>query len=88
MSYELIFHKNAEKGLKSLRSNKALLGKLARFFDQLSADPYSVSTKKLLAEWEGCYSYRAGSLRIIYEIDKEDHKIRMLEIGPRGDIYK
>jgi mRNA interferase RelE/StbE len=85
--YQLIFHKNAEKGLKSLRSHQTLLNKLIKFFDQLALDPYSVSAKKLLGEWEGCYSYRAGSIRVIYEIEKDKLIIYVLEIGPRGDIY-
>ena len=85
--YQLIFHKNAEKDLKSLRSHPALLRKLVKFFDQLAVDPFVVSAKKLLGEWEGCYSYRAGSIRVIYEIEKERLIIYVLEIGPRGDIY-
>ena len=85
--YLLIFHKNAEKGLKSLRNHQSLLNRLTKFFDQLAADPFSVSAKKLLGEWEGCYSYRAGSIRVIYEIEKNKLVIYVLEIGPRGDIY-
>ena len=77
--YRLIFHKNAEKGLKSLRSHQALLNKLTKFFDQLAIDPYSVSAKKLLGEWEGCHSYRIGSIRVICEIEKSKLMIYVLE---------
>ncbi|OGW83885.1 MAG: hypothetical protein A3C47_01550 [Omnitrophica bacterium RIFCSPHIGHO2_02_FULL_51_18] len=87
MAYELIFHKHAEKGFKELRHHKALTQKLIRFFDQLSLDPDSVSAKKLLGEWEGCYSYRAGSIRILYEINRPKRTIHVLDIGSRGGIY-
>ena len=87
MTYQLIFHKNAEKGLKSLRGRPALLKKMVRFFEELSIHPFGVSAKKLQGEWEGCFSYRAGPVRIIYEIRKDRLIVYILEIGPRGDIY-
>ena len=86
-AYRLIFHKDAEKGLKSLKSNAALTRRLVQFFDQLAIDPYSVSAKKLLGEWEGCFCYKAGPVRVIYEIRKEELIIYILEVGSRGDIY-
>ena len=87
MIYQLIFHKNAEKGLKAVQSRPSLLKKLARFFDELARDPFGVSAKKLHGEWEGCFSYRAGPIRVIYEIKKQKLTIYILEIGSRGDIY-
>ena len=87
MPYQLIFHKNAEKGLKALQSQPSLLKKLARFFEELARDPFGVSAKRLHGEWEGCFSYRAGPIRVIYEIKKQALMIHVLEIGSRGDIY-
>jgi mRNA interferase RelE/StbE len=87
LAYQVIFHKNAEKGLKSLRSHPALLKKLARLFDELAVHPHNISAKRLQGEWEGCFSYRAAWIRIIYEIENEKLIVYILEIGPRGDIY-
>ena len=87
MAYQIIFHKNAEKGLKALRNRPTLLKKLTHFFDELARDPFSVSAKRLKGEWEGCYSYRADPIRVIYEIHKDKLIVYILETGPRGDIY-
>ncbi len=87
MSYRLILHKKAKKGLKSLQSQPALVKKIAIFFDELARNPFAVSAKKLQGEWEGCFSYRAAWIRIIYEIQEEKLIVYILEIGPRGDIY-
>jgi mRNA interferase RelE/StbE len=85
--YQIIFHKNAEKGLKALRHRSSLLKKVLSFFDQLALDPFAVSAKKLQGEWEGCYSYRAGPIRVIYEIERNKLTVFVLEVGSRGDIY-
>ena len=87
MAYQLIFHKNAEKGLKALRSQPSLFKKLLHFFDELAHNPFGISAKKLKGEWEGCYSYRADPIRVIYEIRKEKLIVYVLETGPQGDIY-
>ena len=87
MAYQIIFHKNAEKGLKAIQNRPSLLKKLTLFFDRLTADPHSVSAKKLLGEWSGCYSYRADPIRVIYEIDGQFLKIYVLEIDFRGSVY-
>ena len=87
MAYQIIFHKNAEKGLKALQGRPVLLKKLARFFNEISLNPFGVSAKRLQGEWEGCYSYRAGPIRVIYEIEKDKLTIYVLEVGPRGNIY-
>ena len=87
MAFEIIFHRNAEKGLKALKSRPALMRRVMRFLDELASNPYTASAKKLLGEWEGCYSYHAGPIRVIYEIHKQTLKIYVLDIGPRGDIY-
>jgi len=31
---------------------------------------------------------RVGDLRVIYEINRKDSVLRVLKIGPRGDVYK
>jgi len=31
---------------------------------------------------------RVGDLRILYEVNEQDHSFRVREFGPRGDIYK
>jgi mRNA interferase RelE/StbE len=44
--------------------------------------------KRLLLEHEGRYSARRGPYRIIYEIDEDEHLVRVIAIGHRRDVYR
>jgi mRNA interferase RelE/StbE len=44
--------------------------------------------KRLSLELEGHWSARRGPYRIIYEIDQEEHLVRVVAIGHRRDIYR
>jgi len=37
---------------------------------------------------KGLYRYRLGRLRIIYQVVESELKVLVIEIGPRGSIYK
>lgn len=52
--------------------------------DRLTVDPYFNTVP--LSGWEGVYRIRSGDWRILYRI--LPGTIRILSIGPRGDIYK
>jgi mRNA interferase RelE/StbE len=87
LSYKVLLHKNAQKGLLALRNQPSLLKKIDVFFEALSSDPSAVQAKKLKGEWEGCYSYRTGVIRIIYEILNDKLIVYVLDVGPSGGIY-
>jgi mRNA-degrading endonuclease RelE of RelBE toxin-antitoxin system len=53
----------------------------------LLRDPYRVG-KKLQRELEGTYSARRGAFRITYEIDEEHHRVIVLRIEHRADVYR
>lgn len=38
-------------------------------------------------EWAGCYRYRVGNYRIIYQVDWNAEKLVVLKVGHRRDIY-
>lgn len=44
--------------------------------------------KPLMLEHEGRYSARRGPYRIIYEIDDDDHQVRVIAIGHRRNVYR
>jgi len=44
--------------------------------------------KKLAGKLENEYSYRLGSYRIIYQILQKKLIVIVLDVGPRGGIYK
>lgn len=43
--------------------------------------------KPLHGKKKGLYRYRIGNLRFIYEIDREERSIHVVQIDNRGDIY-
>ncbi len=44
--------------------------------------------KPLMLEHEGRLSARRGPYRIIYEIEDDDHVVRVVAIGDRRDVYR
>ena len=42
----------------------------------------------LQEELAGLFSYRVGSLRVIYTVDKEKKIVHVVAIGPRRSIYE
>ena len=37
--------------------------------------------------WGGCFKYRVGDYRIIYQIDRTTEKLIILKVGHRRDVY-
>lgn len=54
---------------------------------ELVADPRPDGCKKL-TDGDGEYRIRVGEYRVIYEIHEGKIRIQVLNLGPRGDIYK
>jgi len=38
-------------------------------------------------EWAGCFKYRIGDYRIIYQMDQPAEKLIVLKAGHRRDVY-
>ena len=39
-------------------------------------------------EWHGCFKYRVGDYRIIYQLDQLNNKLIVLKVGHRRDVYE
>jgi mRNA interferase RelE/StbE len=39
-------------------------------------------------EWAGCFRYRFGDYRIIYQLDWPEKRLIVLKIGHRRDVYR
>ena len=81
--YRLNIYKRLPKEIKKLPGKKQNLIKNA--LRNIKKKPYEA--KKLKGEYEGLYSYRVGSYRIVYEIDKRRGSITILDVEDRKDIY-
>ncbi|GAB3676836.1 type II toxin-antitoxin system RelE family toxin [Angustibacter aerolatus] len=53
----------------------------------LAENPYRVG-KPLLAPFEGLFSARRGTYRIVYEIQDASVIVRVVKIQHRGDAYR
>jgi mRNA interferase RelE/StbE len=55
--------------------------------DAIAENPRRLG-KRLMLEPEGRFSARRGPYRIIYEIEEDDHLVRVVAIGHRRDVYR
>ncbi len=46
------------------------------------------NVKPLTGELKGFYRLRIGEYRIVFNIFREGHTIAVVNIAPRGDVYK
>jgi mRNA interferase RelE/StbE len=38
-------------------------------------------------QWAGCYRYRLGDYRVIYQLERDEHLIVIVAVGHRRDVY-
>ena len=81
--YSLNIYKRLPKEIKKLPGKKQNLIKNA--LRNIKKNPYGA--KKLKGEYEGLYSYRVGSYRIVYEIERKRASVTILDVEDRKDIY-
>ena len=85
MKYEVILRKQPTKCLDKLDEKTKRL--FRRAFEGLEETPFEVSGP-LHGEFEGLRKVPVGNRRIVIFIDVTRKRVEVLEIGPRGDIYK
>ena len=60
-------------------------------FDYILESPFKhnnpTAIKRLHGKMDGYYRYRLGSIRFVYQVDRDKKLIKILEIDNRGDIY-
>lgn len=83
--FEIRFKKSVKKDLQKLSKTrqKQALDNIQR---NLAQDPYK--GKSLSGKFKGLYRWRAGSLRVIYEIQNKQLIVLVLKIGQRKDVYR
>lgn len=55
--------------------------------DAIAENPRRLG-KPLMFEHEGRFSARRGPYRIIYELEHQQHVVRVIAIGHRRDVYR
>lgn len=83
--YSLIITRSAEKELKAVPS-----GDLKRIVDRirsLAQQPRPPGSEKLSGDSER-YRIRQGDYRIVYSIDDIAHRVEIVKIGHRREVYR
>ena len=83
MDYEVFILRRAQKQLAGLP--KQNYSRIRDLLVALSANPRPSGCKKLTGR-EGWW-IRSGDYRVIYEIDDDQRRVTVLDIGHRKDVY-
>jgi mRNA-degrading endonuclease RelE of RelBE toxin-antitoxin system len=54
----------------------------------LVGNPHRVGKQLLLPPYEGTWSARRGTYRVLYEIDDEQRVVTVTAVEHRGDVYR
>jgi mRNA interferase RelE/StbE len=83
--YRVFWTKSAQKGLKKLDfpTVEKLVYKVENY---LIKNPRKFG-KILKSQYKGCYRYRMGDFRVIYQIREKELIIWVLRVGHRKEIY-
>lgn len=57
------------------------------YYGSLPANPYRVG-KPLRLGLEGLHSARRGDYRVVYRVDDQAHRIEVIAIEHRADVYR
>ena len=83
--WQVMIHRKAEKTIKRLRGEMLERTRLA--IRSLSDNPRPIGYKKIIG-YDNLYRIRVGDWRIIYAIEDDRLIVLVLEVAPRGRIYR
>lgn len=83
--YSIIIKRSAEKELKALPSGD--LKRIILRIRDLAQQPRPSACEKLSGESER-YRIRQGDYRIVYGIDDDAHRVEVVKIGHRREVYR
>lgn len=84
--FEVLYKKRALKGLA--RMPAALRERAREALTLLAANPDRQGLDVKPLQGRNGFRLRIGDWRLIYEVDRGRLIILVVEIGPRGDVYK
>lgn len=86
MSYEIAYSKAAVKAL--MRAPKVVAHRIRDRLRTLARDPFAPNANvRRLAGRDG-YRLRVGDWRVVYDVEVARIVIWVIDIGPRGGIYR
>jgi mRNA interferase RelE/StbE len=83
--YRITFSKNADKVLRRIPRNIALV--IGKKIKELAQNPHKMRNVKQLTNHPG-YRLRVGEWRIIYTVNNDELLIHVINVKTRGEAYK
>lgn len=85
--YSVKLTRIAEKAMAFLATAQPAMAKrVANVIDHLAVEPEGGTP--LRGEFKGCWKYRVGSYRIIYQLVHHQMVVLILDIGHRKEVYR
>ena len=85
--YEIEISREAERYYE--HQDRKMKQRINRSIEVLRQDPLNgPRIKRLVGPLAGNYRYEVSGLRIVYEVDQGRRIVKIMAIGPRGDIYR
>ena len=85
--YAVIFSRQARRNLHENLPLEVALAAMATIDGPIATSPHRVG-KPLDAPFDGYYSARRGTYRIVYRINEEKHAVEIHSIRHRRDAYR
>jgi mRNA-degrading endonuclease RelE of RelBE toxin-antitoxin system len=85
VNYRVQLSRQAANYLRRLGRNDQ--ERIARWIDQIAANPYGLHTKPL-THLPGRRAARVGGYRLVFTVDDEAQVVNISDIGPRGQVYR
>lgn len=85
MTYKVLLSLQAKRYFAA--APLSLARRLGDIFKVLESNPMPTQSKSLKGALEGLRRIRLGNIRVIYEVKEPVNEVRIVRIGPRGDIY-
>lgn len=85
MRYRVVFNAHAARAFRKLP--QAVKERLRPAIDALADNPRPFGVEKMSGV-KDTYRIRVGGYRVLYEIQRQRLVVLVVEIGPRGDVYR
>ena len=89
MGWTIKLSKVAEKKYKKLDTvTKSGIKEVLKGLSEVENPKYGKDVKPLTGKLKGFYRLRVGDIRVIFAILPKERIIAVVNIAPRGDVYK
>jgi mRNA interferase RelE/StbE len=87
--YRVRLARRAERGLRRIRQgDPRAYGRLVAAIRSLGEDPRPPGAMKLTGFVPPAWRFRVGEYRIVYEVREEEVLVIVVNVAPRGEVYR